>query len=156
MKATMYGCEIVCSRPIGSGLSSYDRDRMPSGTNRWRGTLRIASRTRALVMSRACSWSLTICRRSAFQSRGSRWRPAALGAHATQTSTAATRSRETAFGVTRVFLAVPIVLTDVLEDLAALDPGRCGLLVDLPPYGPRRRVGARIVDRRLVGQRLQV
>src|SRR5689334_22057484 len=45
MRATMYGCEIVCSCPIGSAASEYARRRSPSGTNSSRGTRPIASTT---------------------------------------------------------------------------------------------------------------
>src|SRR5207249_2722638 len=43
MSATMYGCEIVCSSPIGSAWSPYARSRSASSTKRWRGTPRLAA-----------------------------------------------------------------------------------------------------------------
>src|SRR5918994_6992079 len=64
----MYGCEIVWSWPIGNGVSLYAPARHASGTNSWRGTLRMAASTRGLVMSRATICSLTILVRAAFQS----------------------------------------------------------------------------------------
>ena len=41
MRATMYGCEMVWPRTSGSGVSSYAPARHASGTNSWRGTLRM-------------------------------------------------------------------------------------------------------------------
>src|SRR3954467_2810778 len=63
MRATMYGCEIVWPCPIGSAASAYARRRSAVGTNDSRGTLAIASSTRASSMSRPRSCRSTICRR---------------------------------------------------------------------------------------------
>src|SRR6266542_4130928 len=64
MRATMYGCEIVWSAPIGNAASSYARTRHSGGTNRSRGTVAIASSTRPSSMPRARSCHSTIDRRS--------------------------------------------------------------------------------------------
>src|SRR5437899_11160620 len=64
MRATMYGCEIVWRAPMGSGVSSYACARRLGSTNRWRGTRRIASRTRPSAMPRAASWAATMRWRS--------------------------------------------------------------------------------------------
>ena len=45
MSATMYGCEIVCPSPMGSGVSAYASAPASPGTNRWRGTERMAAST---------------------------------------------------------------------------------------------------------------
>src|SRR5438105_5403662 len=60
MRATMYGCEIVWSAPIGSAASSYARSRNSSGTNSSRGTRAIASSTRSSSIPRARSWCSTM------------------------------------------------------------------------------------------------
>src|SRR5439155_10215076 len=64
MRATMYGCEIVWRAPIGSGVSSYACGCSPGSTNRWRGTRRIASRTRPSAIPRAASCAATMRLRS--------------------------------------------------------------------------------------------
>ena len=46
MNATMYGCEMVWPRSIGSGVSSYAEARCYGGTKSSRGTERKASSTR--------------------------------------------------------------------------------------------------------------
>src|SRR5581483_8330179 len=76
MRATMYGCEIVCPQPIGSATSSYAYARSPGGTNSSRGTRPIAASTRSSSMPRARSWRSTISRRRASGGgEGSRMRP---------------------------------------------------------------------------------
>src|SRR5580704_17645123 len=65
MAATMYGCEIVCPSPMGSGLSAYASFRNLSRTNLWRGTAAIASRTRGEETPRLRIWVSIIMRRSA-------------------------------------------------------------------------------------------
>src|SRR4051812_34283082 len=65
MRATMYGCEIVCSAPIGSAASSYARACSSCGTNSSRGTRPIAASTRSSSMPRARSCCSTIAARSA-------------------------------------------------------------------------------------------
>src|ERR1700674_4566476 len=65
MAATMYGCEIVCPPPIGKGLSAYASCRHLKGTNLWRGTAAIASRTRAEETPRLRICVSIIVRRSA-------------------------------------------------------------------------------------------
>ena len=64
--ATMYGCEIVCPSPIGSGRSSYANRASATGTNRSRGTARMASSTSGSVMPRASIWVATMRSRSSF------------------------------------------------------------------------------------------
>src|SRR5262249_50557216 len=64
MRATMYGCEIVWSEPIGSAASSYACARTASGTKSSRGTRDIAASTRSSSMPRARSCSPTIELRS--------------------------------------------------------------------------------------------
>src|SRR5215472_9294654 len=59
MSATMKGCEIVLSKPIGSGVSWYARGARKEGTKRCRGTLRIAASTRS---SRAALPSSSLAR----------------------------------------------------------------------------------------------
>ena len=58
--ATMYGCEIVCPSPIGSGRSSYANRASAAGTKRSRGTARMASSTSGSVMPRASIWVATM------------------------------------------------------------------------------------------------
>src|SRR5579864_7700566 len=65
MAATMYGCEIVCPSPIGNGLSAYASLRHFKGTNSWRGTAAIASRTRGEETPRLRICVSIIQRRSA-------------------------------------------------------------------------------------------
>jgi hypothetical protein len=61
MNATTYGCEIVCSCPIDTGVSSYAKRRAgASGMNRWRGTIRIAASTRSSFTPRAAICSSTM------------------------------------------------------------------------------------------------
>ena len=110
----MYGWEIVCSKPIGSGKSPYARARYGSGTNRCRGTLRIASSTRGLLMSRARSWSSIIRWRSASQSGGGDCTPAAGRPHAAQASS-------TARTVTR---SVVVRLADIVPSYPRASPAR--------------------------------
>src|ERR1700730_14169970 len=54
MRATTYGCEMVCPKPIGSAVSSYARLASASSMNRCRGTLRIRSSTRRSVIPCSC------------------------------------------------------------------------------------------------------
>src|SRR5437867_11969794 len=49
---------------MGSGVSSYACAWRLGSTNRWRGTRRIASRTRPSAMPRAASWAATMRWRS--------------------------------------------------------------------------------------------
>src|ERR1700722_6504937 len=65
MAATVYGCEIVWPSPIGSGLSAYASFRNGGGTNSWRGTAAIASRTRGEETPRLRICVSIIARRSA-------------------------------------------------------------------------------------------
>src|SRR5512143_4156108 len=61
----MYGCEMVCPRPIGNAWSPYAIARSASGTKRWRGTVVMAANTRGSTMSRPRSCCSTISRRAA-------------------------------------------------------------------------------------------
>src|SRR5438105_3289170 len=70
IRATMYGCEIVCPSPIGSAASSYARRRSDSGTNSSRGTRSIARSTFSSTMSRSRSCASTISRLRGARSSG--------------------------------------------------------------------------------------
>ncbi len=48
MSATINGCEMVLSKPMGSGESEYAKARSSTGTNSWRGTAFITSMTVSL------------------------------------------------------------------------------------------------------------
>src|SRR5947209_6486731 len=71
MRATMYGCEIVCFDPIGSAPGPYAFAATSDGTKRWRGTSRIAPRTRWSLIPRAATWRSTINARRCASSRSS-------------------------------------------------------------------------------------
>jgi len=60
IRATMYGCEMVCAAPMGSAWSPYAWTRRWSLTNRCRGTWRRAARTRSSLIPRAAIRSRTI------------------------------------------------------------------------------------------------
>src|SRR3954449_5683131 len=60
MRATMYGCEIVCFAPIGSAPAPYAFAATSVGTNRCRGTSRMACRIRSSLMPRPATYSCTI------------------------------------------------------------------------------------------------
>jgi hypothetical protein len=68
MAATMNGCEIVCPPPIGSASSAYAEACAPTGTNSWRGTVAIASSTRAEMIPRERICRATISLRAATKS----------------------------------------------------------------------------------------
>src|SRR3954453_6995407 len=69
MSATMYGCEIVCSLPIGRAASAYAPSRRSSGTKSSRGTRPIAASTRSSSMPRRRSCDSTIPARSSADTR---------------------------------------------------------------------------------------
>src|SRR5437762_12028426 len=71
MRATMYGCEIVCFDPIGSAPGPYAFDATSVGTKRCRGTSRIALRIRSSLMPRAATCRSTISARRCASSRSS-------------------------------------------------------------------------------------
>src|ERR1051326_3722473 len=71
MRATMYGCEIVCFDPIGSAPGPYAFAATSCGTKRWRGTSRIAARTRSSLIPRAATCRSTISARRCASSRSS-------------------------------------------------------------------------------------
>src|SRR3954454_24169078 len=56
----MYGCEIVCFAPIGSAPAPYAFAASSVGTNRCRGTSRIACRIRASLIPRPATYSCTM------------------------------------------------------------------------------------------------
>src|SRR3954447_21274356 len=60
IRATMYGCEIVCFAPIGSAPGPYAFAATTDGTKRCRGTSRIACRMRSSRMPRLATYSSTI------------------------------------------------------------------------------------------------
>src|SRR3954471_6824645 len=60
MRATMYGCEIVCFAPIGSAPAPYAFAASSVGTKRWRGTSRIACRIRSSLIPRPATYSCTM------------------------------------------------------------------------------------------------
>src|SRR6056297_434673 len=62
--ATMCGALMVAPSPIGRGRSLYAAERLPSGTNSWRGTVRTASATGPLTFGRFASPSASRCRSS--------------------------------------------------------------------------------------------
>src|SRR4051794_12366989 len=70
MRATMYGCEIVWPKPIGSAASSKARRRSRLPTKASRGTRSSAWRTSSSTMSRPRSWCSTISRRARSGSSG--------------------------------------------------------------------------------------
>ncbi len=64
IRATMYGCEIVCPAPTGSGASSYAAPTSAAGTKQCRGTAAMAARVRRSRMPRAAICTATMRRRS--------------------------------------------------------------------------------------------
>ena len=68
MKATMYGWEMVCEKPIGSGPSASARSRLLAGTKRSRGTDRMAATTAGSLIPRASICSRTMRSRLRIQS----------------------------------------------------------------------------------------
>src|SRR3954471_20466058 len=60
IRATMYGCEIVCFAPIGSAPAPYAFAATSVGTNRCRGTSRMACRIRSSLIPRPATYSCTM------------------------------------------------------------------------------------------------
>src|SRR4051794_10343685 len=56
----MYGCEIVCFAPIGSAPAPYAFAATSVGTNRCRGTSRMACRIRSSLIPRPATYSCTM------------------------------------------------------------------------------------------------
>src|SRR5437588_2496493 len=71
MRATMYGCEMVCFAPMGSAPGPYAFVFTSAGTKRCRGTSRIACSTRGSLTPRAATWRSTISSRRCAKSRSS-------------------------------------------------------------------------------------